>query len=251
MPTAAVRHGPVQACRFGILAGPISLQEVPKEVRDDESQRSGKRGRAPWWPRARVCWRRMRARAPSRSASTRSSWSPPKSIAAPTARCCSRHPGHREWISGVILYDETIRQKTRDGVTFPDYLTKLGVMPGIKVDTGAKPLAGFPGETITEGLDGLRERLMEYYKLGARFAKWRAVIDIGAGIPTRLCDRGQRAGAGPLCGAVPGTEDRADRRARSADGRRAHHRALRGGHGCHAAGGVRPARTSTASTWKA
>src|SRR5471030_1740783 len=94
-------------------------------------------------------------------------------------------PGIAQWISGVILYDETIRQKTRDGVAFPDYLAKLGIIPGIKVDTGAKALAGFPGETITEGLDGLRERLVEYYKLGARFAKWRAVIDIGTGIPTR------------------------------------------------------------------
>jgi fructose-bisphosphate aldolase class I len=94
-------------------------------------------------------------------------------------------PDMAQWISGVILYDETIRQKTRDGVPFPDYLTKLGVIPGIKVDTGAKPLALYPNETITEGLDGLRERLVEYYKLGARFAKWRAVIDIGAGIPTR------------------------------------------------------------------
>jgi fructose-bisphosphate aldolase class I len=95
-------------------------------------------------------------------------------------------PGIAQWISGVILYDETIRQKTRDGVPFPDYLAKLGIIPGIKVDTGAKPLAGFAGETITEGLDGLRERLIEYYKLGARFAKWRAVIDIGEGIPTRF-----------------------------------------------------------------
>ena len=94
--------------------------------------------------------------------------------------------GMAQWISGVILYDETIRQKTRDGVPFPDYLTKLGVLPGIKVDTGAKPLAGFAGETITEGLDGLRERLVEYYKLGARFAKWRAVIDIGEQAPTRF-----------------------------------------------------------------
>jgi fructose-bisphosphate aldolase class I len=95
-------------------------------------------------------------------------------------------PGVAETISGVILYDETIRQKTKDGVPFPDYLTKLGVIPGIKVDTGAKPLAGFPNETITEGLDGLRERLVEYHKLGARFAKWRAVIDIGEGFPTRF-----------------------------------------------------------------
>jgi fructose-bisphosphate aldolase, class I len=93
-------------------------------------------------------------------------------------------PSAAEYISGVILYDETIRQKTKDGVPFSEYLTKLGVVPGIKVDTGAKPLAGFPGETITEGLDGLRERLAEYHKLGARFAKWRAVIDIAENIPT-------------------------------------------------------------------
>jgi fructose-bisphosphate aldolase class I len=93
-------------------------------------------------------------------------------------------PGIGESISGVIFYDETIRQKTREGTSFAEYLTRQGVIPGIKVDTGAKPLANFPNETITEGLDGLRERLIEYYKLGARFAKWRAVIDIGAGIPT-------------------------------------------------------------------
>ncbi len=93
-------------------------------------------------------------------------------------------PGAGEFISGVILFDETIRQKTKDGVPFPTYLAKNGMIPGIKVDTGAKPLAGFPGETVTEGLDGLRERLAEYHKLGARFAKWRAVIDIGPGIPT-------------------------------------------------------------------
>jgi fructose-bisphosphate aldolase class I len=93
-------------------------------------------------------------------------------------------PGAAEWVSGVILYDETIRQKTRDGVPFPQYLAKQGMIPGIKVDLGAKPLAGFPGETITEGLDGLRERLTEYRNLGARFAKWRAVIDIADGIPS-------------------------------------------------------------------
>src|SRR5689334_19501313 len=86
--------------------------------------------------------------------------------------------GAKDNISGVILYDETLRQKTRDGVPFAEYLQKNGMIPGIKVDSGAKPLAGFPGETITEGLDGLRERLIEYYSLGARFAKWRAVIDI-------------------------------------------------------------------------
>jgi fructose-bisphosphate aldolase, class I len=93
-------------------------------------------------------------------------------------------PGAQQWISGVIEYDETIRQKTKDGTPFPQYLTQHGMIPGIKVDLGAKPLAGFPGETITEGLDGLRERLIDYRKLGARFAKWRAVINIDEGIPT-------------------------------------------------------------------
>src|SRR5437879_2517015 len=96
-------------------------------------------------------------------------------------------PGAAESVSGVILYDETIRQKTRDGTPFPQYLMKQGIIPGIKVDLGAKPLAGFSGETITEGLDGLRERLVEYRGLGAKFAKWRAVIDIGAAIPTQTC----------------------------------------------------------------
>ena len=90
----------------------------------------------------------------------------------------------RAHISGVILYDETIRQKAADGTPLVDLIKAAGAIPGIKVDKGAKPLAGFPGETITEGLDGLRERFAEYYGLGARFAKWRAVIDIASGIPT-------------------------------------------------------------------
>ncbi|HEY0768429.1 MAG TPA: class I fructose-bisphosphate aldolase [Steroidobacteraceae bacterium] len=98
-------------------------------------------------------------------------------------------PGAAESISGVILYDETIRQKTKEGTPFPHYLTKQGMLPGIKVDLGAKPLAGFSGETITEGLDGLRERLTEYRALGARFAKWRAVIDIADGIPSGFAIR--------------------------------------------------------------
>jgi fructose-bisphosphate aldolase class I len=92
-----------------------------------------------------------------------------------------------EFISGVILFDETIRQKTRDGRTFVAALEQQGIIPGIKVDKGAKPMANFPGEKVTEGLDGLRERLAEYRKLGARFAKWRAVISIGDKIPTRRC----------------------------------------------------------------
>jgi len=90
-------------------------------------------------------------------------------------------------ISGVILYDETIRQKAADGTTLVDIIKAAGSLPGIKVDAGAKPMAGFPGETITEGLDGLDERLAEYYQLGARFAKWRAVIDISPVIPTNGC----------------------------------------------------------------
>jgi fructose-bisphosphate aldolase class I len=93
-------------------------------------------------------------------------------------------PDAERHISGVILYDETLRQKAADGRPFPALLAARGILPGIKVDAGAKPLAGFPGETVTEGLDGLRERLAEYRGLGARFAKWRAVIDVGAGIPT-------------------------------------------------------------------
>jgi fructose-bisphosphate aldolase class I len=95
--------------------------------------------------------------------------------------------GVEEYISGVILYDETIRQKTADGTPFPNLLASKGIIPGIKVDIGAKPLAHAPGETVTEGLDGLRERLAEYHELGARFAKWRAVISIGEGIPSEYC----------------------------------------------------------------
>jgi fructose-bisphosphate aldolase class I len=96
-------------------------------------------------------------------------------------------PGVEKFISGVILFDETTRQKADDGTVFTDYLAKKGVLPGIKVDTGAKNLALCPGEKVTEGLDGLRERLAAYFKAGARFAKWRAVITIGEGIPSHTC----------------------------------------------------------------
>jgi fructose-bisphosphate aldolase class I len=96
-------------------------------------------------------------------------------------------PGLGESISGAILYDETIRQRKNDGTPFAKALADMGIIPGIKVDTGAKPLAAFPGEKITEGLDGLRARLAEYVQMGARFAKWRAVIAIGDGIPTPGC----------------------------------------------------------------
>jgi fructose-bisphosphate aldolase class I len=97
--------------------------------------------------------------------------------------------GIEEQISGIILFDETMRQTTADGTPFPQYLHQRGIIPGIKVDTGAKQLAGSPNEKITEGLDGLRERLAEYREMGAKFCKWRAVITIGDGIPTGYCRR--------------------------------------------------------------
>ncbi len=96
-------------------------------------------------------------------------------------------PGLGEHISGAILFDETIRQSTKDGVPFTKVMMDAGIIPGIKVDKSTHPLAGFPGEVITEGLDGLRDRLKEYYQLGARFAKWRAVITIGDDTPSGTC----------------------------------------------------------------
>ncbi len=96
-------------------------------------------------------------------------------------------PNLGEYISGAILYDETIRQSTKDGTPFTRLMKDNGIIPGIKVDKGTHALAGFPGEVVTEGLDGLRARLEEYYKLGARFAKWRAVINIGDDIPSGTC----------------------------------------------------------------
>ena len=96
-------------------------------------------------------------------------------------------PGLGENVSGAILYDETLRMTTADGTPFARMMADHGIIPGIKVDTGAKDLAGHPGEKVTEGLDGLRERLAEYHDMGARFAKWRAVITIGDGLPSRGC----------------------------------------------------------------
>ena len=96
-------------------------------------------------------------------------------------------PDLSEYISGAILFDETLRQKTKDGVPFAQYMSDNGMIPGIKVDKGTHALAGFPGEVVTEGLDGLRARLEEYYTLGARFAKWRAVINIGDDVPSGTC----------------------------------------------------------------
>ena len=131
-----------------------------------------------------------------------------------------------KYISGVILYDETIRQNAKDGTPLVKVIEKAGALPGIKVDKGTKPLPFSPGEVITEGLDGLRERLVEYRGLGAKFAKWRAVIDIGEGIPSYAGDHHQCARARALCGALPGGRHRSDRRAGSADGRRSRRRPL-------------------------
>ena len=138
--------------------------------------------------------------------------------------------GLGEHIAGVILFDETIRQSTADGHPFPEVLHKQGVVAGIKVDRGTVPLAGFPGETVTEGLDGLRPRLGEYRELGARFAKWRAVIHVGSRIPTSA---GIEANAHLLARYAALCQEAglvADRRTRGPHGRRPHPRSLRRGH---------------------
>ena len=121
-------------------------------------------------------------------------------------------PGLGESISGAILYDETIRQKTKDGRPFVKVLVDAGIIPGIKVDLGAKDLAGHPGEKITEGLDGLRERLTEYCQMGARFAKWRAVIALGDWAAQPRLHRGQCACFGSLRRIVPGSRSGSHRR---------------------------------------
>src|SRR5207302_229453 len=96
-------------------------------------------------------------------------------------------PGVEQYVSGVILFDETARQKAADGTPFPQYLARKGIIPGIKVDRGTVDLALSPGEKVTDGLDGLAKRMAEYFQIGARFAKWRAVVTIGEGIPTHAC----------------------------------------------------------------
>ena len=149
--------------------------------------------------------------------------------------------GDAKHISGVILYDETIRQKAKDGTPLVKLIEKAGALPGIKVDKGTKPLPFCPGEVITEGLDGLRERLAEYRELGAQFAKWRAVIDIGAGIPSYTCINANAHALARYAALCQDGADRADRRAGSADGRRPRHRPLLRGHRMGAEGDVRGA----------
>ncbi len=135
----------------------------------------------------------------------------------------------KQYISGVILYDETIWQNAKDGTPLVKLIEQSGAIPGIKVDEGTQALPNCPGELITAGLDKLAERLKKYYERGARFAKWRAVIDIGQ-TDGRSADHDrdprQRPCAGALRRLVPGGADRSDRRAGSADGRRSRHRPL-------------------------
>ena len=154
-------------------------------------------------------------------------------------------PGLGESISGAILYDETIRQKEKDGTPFVKAITDAGIIPGIKVDTGAKDMAGHPGEKITEGLDGLRDRLAEYSQMGARFAKWRAVIALGDGIPSRGCIEANAQRAGSLCRVVPGSGTGPRRRAGSAHGGRAYSGAMLRGNGGSPANGFQPALLAT------
>ena len=153
--------------------------------------------------------------------------------------------GVEEYISGVILYDETIRQPALDGTPFPKLLESKGVIPGIKVDKGAKPLALSSDETVTEGLDGLRERLEEYRGLGARFAKWRATYSIDRDSAERVLRLDERPCARAVRGSLPGGGDRADRRAGGSDGRCAFDRRQREGDEPRSPGGlhraVRPA----------
>ena len=123
-------------------------------------------------------------------------------------------------VSGVILFDETIRQKAKDGTPLVKVIEQAGALPGIKVDKGTKPLPFCPGETITEGLDGLRERLIEYRNLGAKFCKWRAVIDIGPSIPSYNAVNANAQALACYVALCQVGRSGADRRARGADGRR-------------------------------
>ena len=137
-------------------------------------------------------------------------------------------PGLGECISGMILYDETIRQQKKDGTPFVKAITDAGIIPGIEVDTGAKDMAGHPGEKITEGLDRSRDRLAEYAQMGTRFAKWRAVIAVD-GIPSRGCSEANAQALASLCCVVPGSRTGSRHRAGSAHGLRSYPGAVQRG----------------------
>ena len=186
--------------------------------------------------------RRRIRRAPSRSASTRSASSNTEDNRRDYREMLFRSSeAMSKYISGVILYDETIRQKAKDGTPLVKLIEQAGALPGIKVDKGTKPLPFCPGEVITEGSTGCASGWSNIASSAPSFAKWRAVIDIGAGIPSYTCIKAQRACARALCRALPGGADRADRRAGSADGRRPRHRPLLRGHRMGAQGDVRGA----------
>ena len=199
--------------------------------RDHESRRTEQSRERHGGARQGHSGRRRNPPARSRSASTPSAWKSPKTIAATIARCCSAPPTRmKNHISGVILYDETIRQKAKDGTPLVKLIEEAGAVPGIKVDAGAKPLPACPGEVITEGLDGLRERLAEISQAG------RALRQMARGDrhrrrhPELQLHQRQCACAGALCRACQEAQHRADRRAGSADGRRPRHRPLLRGH---------------------
>ena len=213
-----------------------------------ELNKSRKHGRA----RAAASWPPTNPPARSRSASTRSASTRPKTSRRDYREMLFRtNEAMSKYISGVILYDETIRQNAKDGTPLVKLIEQAGALPGIKVDKGTKPLPNCPGEVVTEGLDGLRERLVEYRELGASFAKWRAVIDIGSRHAELQLHQRQCPCARALCGAVPGRRHRADRRAGSADGRRSRHRPLRRDHRVGAEEPCSSSSTTPASRWKA
>ena len=185
---------------------------------------------APWSPRAKAFWPPTRAPATiTRRLDTINVASTPENRRA-YRELLFTTPEVEAHVSGVILYDETIRQQSSGGTPFPALLAGRGIMPGIKVDTGTSDLAGFPGEKITEGLDGLAKRLDEYREIGARFTKWRAVITIGPGCPTpygiaaNAYTLARYAALSQQAGLVPIVEPE------GADGRRSRHRTLRRGH---------------------
>ena len=184
--------------------------------------------RPPWSPRARAFSPPTNPAAPARSASNRSTSSAPRRTAAPTASSSSPRRASSSTCRGVILFDETLRQKANDGTPFPSTSRRRASSPASRSTRARTICRSRPGEKVTEGLDGLPKRMEEYFKLGCRFAKWRAVITIGqdipsrtrASTPTRTCSR-----ATPR---LPGSVDRADDRARGAARRQPHGRALRG-----------------------
>ena len=195
--------------------------------------------------------RRRVAPAPARRASSRSMSNAPRRTAAPTAACSSPRPGIEQYLSGVILFDETLRQKTNDGMPFGDYLAKKGIIPGIKVDAGAKDLPLAPGEKVTEGLDGLPKRLDGVLQARRALRQVARRDHHRQEHPDAHLHLRQRACAGALRRRLPGSLDRADDRARSAARRRPHRRALRGSARGDAARHLRraaPPTTSRSST---